>query len=246
VALAYTDQTHHTIQLADIEHYKVVSIVPSQTELLYYLGSAPIAQTKFCVHPRSQFKTSIKIGGTKKEENNQSDIEELRKHVPVWLSDIYTLDDALDMIRSIGVMVKKKDQADLLVRQIQDSFKKLEKLQRKSCLYVVWNKPIMAVGRNTFIHSMLTYAGYKNSIQEEDSRYPELTEAAIKRLNPDTVLLSSEPFPFKEEHIRKFQSLLPMAEVKLVDGEMFSWYGNRLLGFASYLTKMNSNNSASS
>ena len=242
-----TDQTGMELNLTDYPT-RIVSIVPSQTELLYYLDISPIAQTIFCVHPHHAFNNAYKIGGTKKlsiskiqelqpdliignkEENDQKQIELLRKKFPVYLSDIKTLDNALQMIQAIGTMTRCKNKALALINEIKVRFESLHKMHssRKRALYLIWQKPYMAVGFNTFINDMLGYAGYENSAAQYE-RYPELTIADMKNLNPEVILLSSEPFPFKKHHIKEMQVHFPNCEIQLVDGELFSWYGNRLL-----------------
>ena len=92
----------------------------------------------------------------------------------------------------------------------------------------------MSVNQNTFINNMLSKLGWHNVCSEYSNRYPEITEEDIKKLNPDIILLSSEPFPFKEKHKRDFQKLMPKSDVKIIDGEMFSWYGNTLLKSTDY------------
>jgi ABC-type Fe3+-hydroxamate transport system substrate-binding protein len=226
---------------------RIVSIVPSQTELLYYLGIQPLAQTIFCVHPKVFFKQATKIGGTKKlkiekilalepdlvlgnkEENEQAQIEELAKHTDVWLSDIYTLKDAYDIIRTIGRLTNSALKANTLANTLEKGFKQLSFTSKATVLYLIWKDPYMAVGRNTFINEMLEVLGYTNVLTKPKLRYPEITISDLKTLEPDHILLSSEPFPFKEKHIEALQTLLPESNIKLVDGELFSWYGNRLL-----------------
>ena len=256
--MTFIDQTGYKIT-SDRHPQRIVSLVPSQTELLYSLGIKPIAQTIFCVHPTQYFKESNKIGGTKKlnlakikrlkpdliignkEENHQAEIETLRSEFRVWLSEIYTLSDANTMILQIGELVNKKEEAESLVSAIQRDFSKIniaKKTQR--VLYLIWRKPYMAAGRSTFINAILKSQGLENCISEVDSRYPELSTDQIKEYNPDTILLSSEPYPFKDKHITELQSMLPQASIELVDGELYSWYGPRLLKTASYLATKSS------
>ena len=94
----------------------------------------------------------------------------------------------------------------------------------------------MLAGKNTFIDEMLQRCGWENAI--EISRYPALTTDEIKQANPDLILLSSEPYPFRKKHIAEFQEICPQAVIKVVDGEMFSWYGSRLQYAPDYFTKL--------
>ena len=226
---------------------RIISIVPSQTELLWdlQLHDALIGITKFCIHPKLMHQTITHVGGTKnlniekikslqpdliignKEENEQSQIEELQKHFPVWMSDIYTLDDSLHMIQSLGILFNKEAKALEITAQITTSFKALPQLN-KSALYFIWNNPYMVAGRYTFIGDLLQRLGLENVIVENDSRYPSITIEEIKKLNPELMLLSSEPFPFNQTHINELKKQLPDSDILIVDGEAFSWYGSRL------------------
>ena len=244
----YADQLGRKILLKQPPR-RIISLVPSQTELLYDLGlnDEVAGITKFCVHPESWFQTKKRVGGTKqlqldiikqlepdliianKEENVKQQVEELANHFPVWISDVNNLRDALDMIAAVGEMTNKKKQSESLVTQIQANFAQLPPANRKpkSC-YLIWKDPYMTIGGDTFINHMLSYAGFEN-IFENKLRYPELTIPELKTLNCQVLLLSSEPYPFKQKHVDGLQKELPATKIILVDGEMFSWYGSRLL-----------------
>lgn len=237
---------------------RIISVVPSQTELLYHLGldAEVIGITKFCVHPEDWFRNKERIGGTKKlniekitslkpdliiankEENEQEQIEELAKEFPVWISDINTLPDALLMMQVVGQMTGKTIAANALVENVVTGFTNLSKAaQPKRVAYFIWRDPWMSVGKDTFISNMITTMGWENVLADK-ARYPEITLEELKEYKPDAVLLSSEPFPFKEQHIEEVKAVLPDAEVLLVDGEMFSWYGSRLLKATDYFMKL--------
>jgi len=240
-------------------------VVPSQTELLSDLGLVDevIGVTKFCIHPQQWFKEKARIGGTKsfnlekikalrpdliianKEENEHSQIEELTKHFPVWISDIKTLQDALQMIEQVGAITHRKEKASYMAQQIQSSFAALLPITNKSpltCAYFVWWNPVMSINSDTFIHNVIDRCGWQNVFSNRlDSRYPEISDEQLISANPELILLSSEPYPFAEKHIAHFKKLLPKAQVLLVDGEMFSWYGSRLLHSAAYLTELMNN-----
>lgn len=244
-----TDQMGRTVSVPEIPG-RIISLVPSQTELLFDLGLADriIGQTLFCVHPEPAFKTAVKIGGTKKlqldkirdlqpdliignkEENDREQILALEKEFPVWMSDIVTLEDALQMILMLGDLSGKGEEARQMEQQIRQEFRQLPPPPSKplSALYLIWREPWMAAGRNTFIDKMLQAAGFENAISGADTRYPELTSAEMAALDPDVVFLSSEPYPFSEKHLHELSLILPGTPLRLVDGEMFSWYGSRL------------------
>jgi len=254
--MIFTDQINNTIELKEFPK-RIISIVPSQSELLWDLGLREelIGITKFCIHPLEMFTTIERIGGTKKlnidkirtlnpdliignkEENEQSQINELMKEYNVWMSDIYTLNDSIKTIRSIGELVNKKEQAISISSDIEQSFKMLKKID-KSVLYLIWKKPYMAAGKATFIGDILNRIGLKNIIEDSNARYPELSIEEIKTLNPELLFLSSEPYPFKEKHILELEAELPETKILLVDGELFSWYGSRLLKSVNYFNQL--------
>lgn len=236
---------------------RIVSVVPSQTELLYTLGldDEVVGITKFCVHPKAWFKQKTRIGGTKtlnielikslnptlilanKEENVKEQIEALRDVCPVYVSDITSFDEALDMMEVIGQWTNRVEMARELIEQLRYLSHRVVDLKASlSVLYLIWQKPYMAAGSETFINTMLHLGGWNNCVKQK--RYPSLTEDAIVKLNPDLVFLSSEPFPFKQKHIDALKLLLPNATIILVDGEMFSWYGSRLLFTFDYFKQL--------
>lgn len=235
---------------------RIISLVPSQTELLFDLGvEAHICGlTKFCVHPADKVKEKPIIGGTKKfrfdtidalnpnliignkEENYQEGIDKLKEKYPVWMSDISTRAEALDMIRQVGTLCDQSKKANELADQIHWKFQKLQKQQPLRVLYFIWQKPYMIAGTGTFIDDMLQTIGLNNVAPQP--RYPEVSLQDINALQPDVILLASEPYPFKDKHKLLFKEAFPKVRVKLVDGEMFSWYGSRLLKAIDYFNQL--------
>jgi ABC-type Fe3+-hydroxamate transport system substrate-binding protein len=164
-------------------------------------------------------------------------IEALIQICPVWISDISNLDDALDMIAKVGELVDRKDKSEQLVKDIVQQFDQFATpILNLRVAYFIWRKPYMVCGKQTYIDSLLAKCGLINVF--EDDRYPEITEQMLIDANPDVVFLSSEPYPFTQKHIEEFQLLLPDAKVILVDGEMFSWYGSRLLNTPKYFIEL--------
>jgi len=250
--VVFHDQLNRVISLSAIPQ-RIISIVPSQTELLFYLGldTEVIGVTKFCIHPGNKVKAVTKVGGTKqlnielikalkpdliianKEENERSQVEELMNICPVWVSDIHDLNSALDMIRTVGLLVNRETEANRLCVDITNRFNNLALPNTNlSVAYFIWRKPYMVAGTGTFIDNMLQKCGLTNIIDID--RYPEISSLEIIKINPDLILLSSEPYPFKQKHIDEFQLMLPKAKIMLVDGEIFSWYGSRLLYAPGY------------
>ena len=250
---SFVDQTGRCITLNKTPK-KIISLVPSQTELLFDLGlnEEVTGITKFCVHPEAWFHSKIKVGGTKqlkidlikqlnpdliianKEENVKEQIEELEKHFPIWVSDVNILDDAYQMIEQIGLMINKGEQALTLITRIKTNFSQLPTPDSilPTC-YLIWQNPYMTVGSDTFIHSMMEAAGFENVFKNQ-TRYPEITISELSNTNCQLLLLSSEPFPFKQKHIEEIKAQGFKGQVVLVDGEMFSWYGSRLLKAPEY------------
>ena len=254
----FTDQLGREIEVS-YPPEKIVSLVPSQTELLFdlNLNDKISALTKFCIHPESLVVYKEIIGGTKKlhldkiasiapdliiankEENTRSEIEELALKFPVWISDIQTLDHALEMIRSIGELTNTEEKACQIEDSIRSNLDELRPLQKSlGAVYLIWRKPYMSANSKTFIHDMLLRVGLTNLCADEAERYPEISEEQLVALNPDIILLSSEPFPFDEKHMHELARILPESRICLVDGELFSWYGSRLLHSPDYFKKL--------
>lgn len=256
--MLFTDQIGHQFEL-DSFPKRIISIVPSQTELLFDLGldNEVIGITKFCIHPKEWFKSKNRVGGTKtlnidkilslkpdliianKEENTESEIKALQKVFPVYTSDISSLDGSIEMIQKIGEITRKKNESKKMVEKIQSEFSMLVPFSGKKnkVLYLIWKDPLMSINQNTFINNMLKYSGFKNVI-EDNLVYPSITENQIVGLNPDFIFLSSEPYPFKEKHLDEFQNLFINAKIVLVDGEYFSWYGSRLQNAPNYFKSL--------
>lgn len=253
----YTDQLGNKIRLQE-KPKRVVSIVPSQSEFLWDIGLREELKgiTRFCIHPDEMFTSVERVGGTKKldlqkirqlrpdliignkEENEQSQIEALQKEFPVWMSDIYTFQDAFSMMQELGRMLGKEKESGALVNSLKASLPGIRNIfAGQKVAYFIWNNPYMVAGKNTFIDHVLNYVGLKNALSHKE-RYPELDNLSLQKLAPDYCFLSSEPFPFKEKHVKELQNILPDSRIMIVDGEMFSWYGSRLLYLEKYIKEL--------
>ncbi len=233
---------------------KIVCLVPSITEYLYALGldSEVIGITKFCIHPAEWFRTKKRIGGTKNintnvilnlepdlvianiEENIKEQVDEIAQSVPVLVTNIKTLDDAYKTLLQIAQIVDKEEKGIEIIKEIKAKFSAIKKISKSmKVAYLVWQKPYMVVGGDTFISSMLEACGLKNKFQKE-KRYTSVDLDQLK--DCDALLLSTEPYPFKDKHIKVLQNELQDKPnpIMLVDGEMFSWYGSRMLKAADY------------
>jgi ABC-type Fe3+-hydroxamate transport system substrate-binding protein len=238
-------------QLGTVHHFdetphRIISLVPSQTELLFDLGldEEIIGITDYCIHPEEDCASKTKVGGPKsvdfaavdalkpdliianKEENSREEIELLSGTYPVWVSDIYTLEDALDMIRGIGALVDRSAEAGDIVSRILTGIDNLAPLSA-GVAYFIWKDPYMVAGSNTFIDEMLSLCGLSN-VFGLLARYPAVTAEQINDARPDVIFLCSEPYEFTDAHIDEFEQTFPGAKAFLVDGEIFSWYGSRL------------------
>lgn len=252
------DQLQRKIVLNGVPQ-RVVSLVPSQTELLIDLGleETLVGITKFCVHPQYLRKTKKTVGGTKqvhlekikdlkpdlilcnKEENTPEMVEALEEIAPVHVSDIIEIEDAFEMMHQYGQIFNREELTKTMVKSIQKKIAALKEINKgkstKKVAYLIWKKPLMVAGKNTFIDTLLQLNNFENIFEEE--RYPVTNLEELKAKKPDLILLSSEPYPFSEKHIEIFENT--GAEIKLVDGEYFSWYGSRLLDAVEYFKNLN-------
>ncbi|WP_303312021.1 helical backbone metal receptor [Hymenobacter sp. BT730] len=256
--LTVTDQMKRRVTVS-FPPRRIISLVPSQTELLFELGLGEqvVGVTKFCLHPAQARQQATIIGGTKdfhfdriaalqpdliignKEENYQEGIAHLATQYPVWMSDIITLAEALDMIRRVGFITGRKEPAEALAKAIDGSFHGLNPLSNEQvpAAYFIWRKPYMVAASGTFIDEMLRLAGFRN-VFHSLSRYPEISAEQLAAARPQQILLSSEPYPFSHKHLAEFQAICPTAKIRIVDGELFSWYGSRLLQSAAYFRQL--------
>lgn len=239
---------------------RIVSTVPSQTELLFDLGLGDrlVGRTKFCIHPKERVGEIPIIGGTKnlhipqikelnpdliignKEENEQDQILSLAAELPVWMSDVQTWDDGVNMILELSNLLGVRDRGIKWAEKLNESkldYTIPDRIKSSRVLYLIWHDPIMAVGKNTYIDHMLSTFGVRNALSNYN-RYPELSEEEICEIAPTHIFLSSEPFPFKEKHIPQYQRICPGAVITIIDGELFSWYGSRMLKSIDYFRKL--------
>ena len=244
------DQLNRNLQLNKIPK-RIVSLVPSQTELLVDLGleASIVGVTKFCIHPKHLRRSKVVVGGTKqinlekikalrpdiilcnKEENTKAIIESLADIAPIHISDIYNLKDCFELIKMYGEVFKVESKASAIINNIKnqrEAFQNnIKTLPQLKVAYFIWRKPWMVAASDTFIDVMITESGFVNAFKDE-KRYPEINLEHPKLKEADLIFLSSEPFPFKENHIAELQSQFPKKTIRIVDGELFSWYGSRL------------------
>ena len=257
--MVFKDQLNRTLSFSSYPK-RIISLVPSQTELLFHLGldKEVVGVTKFCIYPTDWKTRKTIVGGTKnlkidlikelnpdliianKEENDEDSLRKLMPIFPVWISDIKRLEDAFQMILSVGRITNSESTSFTWTEKIKKQFKILSLLpkQPRRVAYLIWNNPLMSVNQDTFIHSLLELNQWDNCFKDKLNRYPEITEEELVDSNPEMVFLSSEPFPFKDKHIDRFKQLLPDSRVVLVNGEYFSWYGSRLVDSPAYFSSL--------
>ena len=235
---------------------KIISLVPSITETLFDFGLSAnevIGRTKFCIHPESLVKNVPIIGGTKnlnlekiielkpdliianKEENEKLQVEELMKHSKVWVTDIKTLEDNSKFINEVGELLHQKEKAVYFNKKINEIFQKSSFDKPKKAAYLIWKNPYMTIGSDTFIHDVLEKIGVEN-IAKNQLRYPEISLEEMSEA--DFILLSSEPYPFQNKHIKELQEQMPNSKIIMVDGEAFSWFGTHIAKCGNYYQKL--------
>lgn len=225
----------------------IVSLVPSLTELLFELGLGEqvIGRTRFCIHPKKKAKSVPIIGGTKnpnvddilkmnpgliianKEENRKEDIEKLKESSEVWLTDIQTIEEALFTIYDIAEKLGVAEKAEPLIQKIQRELDLVPEEPSLTTAYFIWRDPWMSIGHDTYIHSVLSHWNLTNMFGDQ-VRYPKTTLKELAEKSPDLIILSSEPFPFKEKHIQEVGKYCPKSNIVCANGEWFSWYGSRM------------------
>jgi len=249
-----TDQIGREI---DITHapQRIICTVPSLTEYLFDLGLEDhiIGVTKFCIHPKSLTKKVEKIGGTKnlnldkikelapdliianKEENNKDQILALAYNHPTLITNIKNLESSLEGLHLIAQATHRKQKGEEIISVIENQKNEFDfkKYQDLKVAYLIWKGPYMTVGNDTFIHDILKETGFTNVFGNRE-RYPQVSVAQLKSCNPDLIMLSSEPFPFKEEHAREIAKDID-CPIILVNGEYFSWYGSRMIFAFKYI-----------
>jgi ABC-type Fe3+-hydroxamate transport system substrate-binding protein len=246
--------------MSELPYQKIISLVPSLTELLIDLGlkDQVIGRTRFCIHPEDEINDIEIIGGTKnprlekilelkpdfiianKEENRKEDIEVLKTYTEVYVTDIETVDDALVEISSLGKMLGVEDAAKQIVSKVTSLLSEVPDEDELSVSYFIWKDPWMTVGNDTYIHDVLKRYNLRN-VYGDEPRYPKTDLDELASKNPDLILLSSEPFPFKEKHIEEIREACAVAKIKLVNGEWFSWYGSRMIKALKWLNNWRSN-----
>jgi ABC-type Fe3+-hydroxamate transport system substrate-binding protein len=234
---------------------RIVSLVPSITELLCDLDLSEqlVGRTGFCIHPWETVKEIPKVGGTKDlkfdrirelepthvvvnvDENRKEDAEALAEFVPnVVVTHPLGPRDNLDLYRQMGREFDREAEAEALCGRFEAALSRVGERPPLEVLYLIWKDPWMTVSSDTYISQTLSLFGWHTVPAASEERYPEID---IDGLEVDRVLLSSEPFHFKPQHVEEVAALVPGAQVSLIDGEMTSWYGSRAIAGLDYLAE---------
>jgi len=234
---------------------RIVSLVPSITELVCELGLADqlVGRTGFCIHPKETLRNVPKVGGTKSvdldkirelapthvivnvDENRKETADALGQFVPnVIVTHPLAPLDNLALYRQVGAAFGKESEAELLCRQFEAAFDRVTKADHpgRKVLYLIWKDPWMTVSRDTYVSRTLALFGLETLPEVAHARYPKLESLEMKGV--ERILLSTEPYRFRESHQAELQTLLGLP-VSLIDGEMTSWYGPRAIAGLRYL-----------
>ncbi|MEY8760885.1 ABC transporter substrate-binding protein [Chryseobacterium tongliaoense] len=235
---------------------KVISLVPSITEALFDLGLTEhevIGRTKFCIHPKEKIKNIPVIGGTKnlniekirslqpdliianKEENVKEQVEALMEDFKVVVTHVETVEDNYYLLKNLGAIFNQEEQAQLFNLKIYEILNQAKAETKIKVAYLIWKNPYMTIGSDTFIHHILAEIGFENSFKDK-TRYPEIRIEDLA--DTDIIMLSSEPFPFKEKHIEEIKEVYPDKKIIIVDGEAFSWYGTHIAKCENYFKEL--------
>jgi ABC-type Fe3+-hydroxamate transport system substrate-binding protein len=252
----------HAVACGDV---RLVSLVPSLTELLFTLGLGHrlVGRTTYCIHPAELVRDIPSVGGTKKlrmerlrdlrpthvianiEENWKSDIETLQQWgIQVVVTYPRAPEDNLPLFRLLGSVFSRASETSKLCSMFEAQYEKLvrqkSKFEAQKVLYLIWRKPWMSVSRDTYIGKMLELVNWHTPYDDPDNRYPEVQAGDKALYGVHQYLFSSEPFPFKNKHLREFSTSFDVPEDNLtyVDGELMSWYGSRALHGLAYLEKL--------
>ncbi|NIJ45858.1 ABC-type Fe3+-hydroxamate transport system substrate-binding protein [Wenyingzhuangia heitensis] len=255
--MTFTDDLGYTLNF-DKKPKRIISLVPSITETLYDLNVEEfiVGVTKFCVHPVHFKHTKAIVGGTKtiklekikelqpdivfcnKEENTPEIVAQLQEFTQVYVTKISTIEDSKRMIANFGVLLNRRTEADLLNRKIDlklEAFKTfIADFEIKKVAYFIWYNPWMVAANSTYINTLLSLNKFDN-IYSNLEQYPEINPKRIRHDgDPEVLFFSSEPFPFKDKHAFEISEYTNRSSAVFVDGEMFSWFGSRLIKAFDY------------
>ena len=243
---------------------RIVSLVPSVTELLFDLGLGAhvVGRTHFCVHPAPELADVVSVGGTKKisnqklsslspthvilnvDENTKAMAAEVAEIVPnVIVTHPIEPEDNLDLYRLIGGIFGCTDQAQRLSARFENELADLRAAAltqpRRNVLYLIWKDPWMTVSRDTYVSRFLALAGWDTVAHDDNERYPTIEIDAGLLAETDLVLFSSEPYAFSDADMEEFAARhFSPVRCLPIDGELTSWYGSRAIEGLGYLKNL--------
>lgn len=237
---------------------RIVCLCPSLTETLFALGAGEhtVGRTRYCIHPAREVQSVAVVGGTQdvdidrvralepdlviaaKDENPRAVIESLPDAMPVFVCNVTDYESALHAITCLGDLVDRTERAAALVRDIRHAFANVQPRAGYRVAYLIWRDPYLAAGSGAYIDALLRKCGLENVCRDLPGHYPALTIESLRQLAPAYVFLASEPFSFDDSHVAEVTDQLPNTRVIRVDGEMFAWYGSRMLAAADYLRQL--------
>ena len=253
--LDITDALGRTFKF-DAPPKRLVSLVPSTTETLYRCGvwEDVVGVTRYCVHPESAVDEKIIVGGTKQcnieklkalnpdfvfanqEENTPEMVAQIEAlGVPVYVAFPKNHADALQDLLNMGTILGKMDIVSSWVQEFTERQSTLTTAPF-SYIYLIWRKPWMAVGKDTFIHQQLALIGGQNALVDHSERYITLSDIHLLAHKNANILLSSEPFPFVDKHVEELVDLgVDRSKIHFINGEYCSWHGVRMIESLDYL-----------
>ncbi len=257
--LEIQDQLGRKLSFEEIP-IRIVSLVPSITHLLYSFGldKEVVGITRFCKFPLPWRKQKKIIGGTKnfkkesiealnpdlilasKEENPKELTLALNEIAPVYVSDVFNLKSNAQLIKDLGSILQRQQIARQIISEInlkKETLLKSKSRQPLRAVYMIWRDPWMSIGGDTFIHQMMQLAAFDNMLKDR-LRYPVLSLKDLQQMSPEVILLSSEPYPFKEKHREELQKVLPHTRILLVKGEPFTWFGSYPIQAIDYFNQL--------
>lgn len=268
----FPTNTHHLIDAQGTAHEvaattaRIVSLVPSITELLVDLGLGKqlVGRTGFCIHPREGVRKVPKVGGTKSidlakirkiapshlivnvDENPRDVVAELAKFVPhVIVTHPKAPTGNFDLFRLMGGIFSREEEAETLCERFGAALAQLEQAAstwpRQRVIYLIWKSPWMTASRDTYISRTLAAAGWDTIEARGEARYPTIDLTPEQLAEVDLVLFSTEPYSFSERHLVELMDTMPLdrrTRCALIDGEMTSWYGSRSIAGMTYLLSL--------
>ena len=228
---------------------RIVSLCPSLTETVFALGAGErlVGRTKFCIRPHGRELEAVpKIGGTKtpdlnairdlwpdcvfavKEENMPHHLEKIATFTDAVVYDVKNVKSALNMIRSLQTILRVES---ALADVVAENWETVRGIMSGKAACLVWKNPYMVAGGDTYIHSVMTHLGLENVFAER-TRYPEVAEVELGAA--ELLLLPTEPYPFRDVHVRELDEKHPNVRKAIVDGQMMTWYGARMVSAAGY------------